>query len=290
MICERLGSTIRMTKETGETIAWADYDAWGKPRSPVDFDMNLAGVDNAVSFTSYTYDTVLDIYFAQARFYDQNDRRFISVDPIKDGVNWYAYCGNSPINMIDPDGLDAIFMTQSDGALGAGHSAIAIQDENDEWWFMSFEPVGNQQAFGKSTPIPIVGVVFTKLQSIEWNEGGNFMTKGNYDYRKDIGKEYFQIIDCIAKYDSQVYIEGDFTKSIAKATEYEKNPPGYFLTGRNCAWLGLEVLQTSTSGDTYKRIDNYLWNKVTFTDIHTARKIIVPNVAKNNIGELFGIK
>ena len=28
---DRLGSTIRMTKETGETIAWADYDAWGVP-------------------------------------------------------------------------------------------------------------------------------------------------------------------------------------------------------------------------------------------------------------------
>ena len=100
-----MGSTIRMTKENGDTIAWADYDAWGKPRSPVDFDMNLAGVDNAVSFTSYTYDTVLDLYFAQARFYDANTRRFISVDPIKDGINWYAYCGNSPVVFVDPSGL-----------------------------------------------------------------------------------------------------------------------------------------------------------------------------------------
>jgi len=94
-----------MTKENGQTIAWADYDAWGKPRSPVDFDMNRAGVDNAVGFTSYTYDVVLDLYFAQARFYDQNTRRFISVDPIKDGINWYAYCGNNPVVFVDPSGL-----------------------------------------------------------------------------------------------------------------------------------------------------------------------------------------
>ena len=94
-----------MTKETGETIAWADYDTWGVPLSPVDFDMNMAGVDNVIGFTSYTYDTVLDIYFAQARFYDQNDRRFTQQDPIKDGVNWFAYCGNSPTKNIDPSGL-----------------------------------------------------------------------------------------------------------------------------------------------------------------------------------------
>ena len=73
--------------------------------SPVDFDMNMAGVDNAVGFTSYTYDTVLDLYFAQARFYDQNDRRFTQVDPIKDGINWYAYCGNNPVVFVDPSGL-----------------------------------------------------------------------------------------------------------------------------------------------------------------------------------------
>ena len=87
--------------------------------SPVDFDMNMAGVDNAVGFTSYTYDTVLDIYFAQARFYDQNDRRFTQVDPIKDGVNWYAYCGNSPTVFVDPSGLFA-------------------WNEDDDYWFTDF--------------------------------------------------------------------------------------------------------------------------------------------------------
>jgi len=71
--------------------------------------MNMAGVDNAVSFTSYTYDKVLDLYFAQARFYDQNDRRFTQQDPIKDGVNWYAYCGNNPVVFVDPSGLAPTF-------------------------------------------------------------------------------------------------------------------------------------------------------------------------------------
>jgi hypothetical protein len=27
------------------------------------------------------------------------------VDPIKDGVNWYVYCGNNPLRYVDPDGL-----------------------------------------------------------------------------------------------------------------------------------------------------------------------------------------
>jgi hypothetical protein len=32
--------------------------------------------------------------------------RFTTVDPIKDGNNWYAYVGNNPVNFVDPLGLD----------------------------------------------------------------------------------------------------------------------------------------------------------------------------------------
>jgi len=31
--------------------------------------------------------------------------RFITEDPIRDGLNWYAYCGNNPANGVDPWGL-----------------------------------------------------------------------------------------------------------------------------------------------------------------------------------------
>ena len=31
--------------------------------------------------------------------------RFTQEDPAKDGLNWYAYCGNNPVNFVDPWGL-----------------------------------------------------------------------------------------------------------------------------------------------------------------------------------------
>ena len=108
----RLGSTIRITRENGTTIAWADYDEWGKPRSPIDFDMNMAGIDNAIGFTSYTYDVVLDKFFAQTRIYDASNRRFTQIDPIKDGLNWYTYVGNNPTRFIDPLGLEKVLLRE----------------------------------------------------------------------------------------------------------------------------------------------------------------------------------
>jgi hypothetical protein len=40
-----------------------------------------------------------------ARWYDADTARFVSEDPARDGVNWYSYVNNDPINRIDPLGL-----------------------------------------------------------------------------------------------------------------------------------------------------------------------------------------
>ena len=50
----------------------------------------------------------LDIYFAEARFYDANNRTWLAIDPIKDGGNWYQYCFSNPTTYYDPNGLTVI--------------------------------------------------------------------------------------------------------------------------------------------------------------------------------------
>ena len=44
------------------------------------------------------------VYF-NARWLDPEIGRFISEDPIRDGANWYVYCGNNPLRYVDPDGM-----------------------------------------------------------------------------------------------------------------------------------------------------------------------------------------
>ena len=67
------------------------YDEWGLPMMETRLDMNYSGLDNINNYTGYTYDEVLEVYYAQVRFYDPEARRFVQEDPVKDGGNWYSY-------------------------------------------------------------------------------------------------------------------------------------------------------------------------------------------------------
>lgn len=51
------------------------------------------------------------------RWYDPSIGRFLSRDPAKDGRNWFAYCSNDPISLVDGNGKDPI----SPWKLGVGN-------------------------------------------------------------------------------------------------------------------------------------------------------------------------
>nr|WP_286050289.1 DUF4474 domain-containing protein [Butyricicoccus sp. GAM44] len=103
-----LGSTLFAVDENGKVISHTIYDPWGNPLTETYTDTNFSGIDNSNNYTGYTWDEVLDLYFAQNRFYAPDDHRFTQEDPIKDGENWYGYCGNSALSRVDPYGWEHI--------------------------------------------------------------------------------------------------------------------------------------------------------------------------------------
>ena len=104
-----LGSTLFAVDENGKVISHTIYDPWGNPLTETYTDTNFSGIDNSNNYTGYTWDEVLDLYFAQNRFYDPADHRFTQEDPIKDGENWYGYCENNPVIVIDRQGFDTYY-------------------------------------------------------------------------------------------------------------------------------------------------------------------------------------
>ena len=78
-----------------------DYDAFGNEISPDSNDTTL------FRYCGEYYDSETESIYLRARYYNMNTGRFISEDPIKDGLNWYSYCGGNPVMFWDKLGLSS---------------------------------------------------------------------------------------------------------------------------------------------------------------------------------------
>ena len=95
------GSVIAITDTSGASIATNRYDEYGIPQS---------GNIGRFQYTGQTWVPELGLYYYKARFYSPTLGRFMQADPIgyKDGVNWYAYVDDDPVNRSDPSGLGKV--------------------------------------------------------------------------------------------------------------------------------------------------------------------------------------
>ena len=140
-----MGNTRYYTKENGNSFAELTYDAWGMPESPNKLLNNDHGNYVYATYTGHIFDTTLDIYFAEARFYDANTRTWLAMDPIKDGDNWYQYGISNPITYWDPNGLLVIALgydiSEAFGIRG-GIGAQLVIDDNLNVGLVTYTSVG----------------------------------------------------------------------------------------------------------------------------------------------------
>jgi RHS repeat-associated protein len=93
-----LGSTIALTNSLGISVDRIVYDPFGN---------NGGSTLTRYNYTGREIDSNIGLIYYRNRWYDLNQGRFLSEDPIEfnGGANFYDYVHNSPINYIDPLGL-----------------------------------------------------------------------------------------------------------------------------------------------------------------------------------------
>jgi RHS repeat-associated protein len=83
-------------------------------------------------------------YDQLARTYDPAIGRFLSIDPLCEKYYWispYAYCLNNPVNAIDPDGKEIIFIIRN----GSGKITNQLTYRNGNFWYSNGDRYNSSQ-------------------------------------------------------------------------------------------------------------------------------------------------
>jgi RHS repeat-associated protein len=98
-ITDQLGSVTCITDKDAKTLWASEYLPFG----------NVAGAIGSVPFNGFytgkDVDSETGLTYHWNRWRSEDGSTFISEDPARDGLNWYGYCGNNPMNSLDPTGL-----------------------------------------------------------------------------------------------------------------------------------------------------------------------------------------
>jgi RHS repeat-associated protein len=96
--------------------------------------MGKRQLDLVQDYTGHAYDMVLGVYYAKARMYDADNRRFMAVDPVCGNISnpqtivQYTYCLNNSLIYWDPLGL---FDSKTRLKRGAGATNLKSNDSQD---------------------------------------------------------------------------------------------------------------------------------------------------------------
>ena len=101
---------LAILNASGAVVVGYSYDPWGNILSVTGSMASTLGVDNPFRYRSYYCDTESGLYYLNSRYYDAKVCRFVNADTYfstGQGLsenNMFVYCGNNPVNRLDPEG------------------------------------------------------------------------------------------------------------------------------------------------------------------------------------------
>ncbi len=109
-----MGSAAYYTQQdTGYIKNKHEYSTWGNNTKAPTYNYDPEYRSTEPYYTGHPYDGSLNLYYAEARFYDPETGSWLSKDPagIAGGMNLYQYCNSNPASYVDVTGEDAVAVT-----------------------------------------------------------------------------------------------------------------------------------------------------------------------------------
>ena len=110
-ILNQQGDVIRIVDTSGKTVSEYTYNGWGEILNVSNAKGSEIGTINPIRYRGYYYDSELNMYYLQSRYYDPVMKRMICADDENvtddstlNNNNLFAYCDNNPVNRADVEG------------------------------------------------------------------------------------------------------------------------------------------------------------------------------------------
>ena len=117
----------------GDPVRTYLYEAYGKVYSGYN-----ASYNSPILYAGQYYDYESGMYYLRARYYSPDLKRFTQEDPIRDGMNWYAYCAGNPVKYVDPTGMVVEILCHSGTGLSNAYGHIDISVNGTVYSFASY--------------------------------------------------------------------------------------------------------------------------------------------------------
>lgn len=115
------GDVTALMDASGNVTKEYAYDAFG-------VEENIDSADtNPFRYCGEYYDKESGNIYLRARYYSPVQGRFTTEDPIRDGLNWYAYCGGNPVMFMDYWGLEQIVVSGGNYGKSEGYEYNFIE-------------------------------------------------------------------------------------------------------------------------------------------------------------------
>jgi len=135
---DALGSVVALSDSSGDTVQTYEYSVYGQVA------VEDANHPNPYMFAGRRYDIEIGLYYNRARYYNPYIGRLLQTDPVgyADGINWYLYCKNNPVNFVDPSGKwwgEDHWQLTYDAMKACGYNTMeagltAYADQNVDYW------------------------------------------------------------------------------------------------------------------------------------------------------------
>ena len=211
-------TVLALANSSGSIVESYNYDAYGNVtiKNSGGNVISTSAYGNRFLFQGREYDYTTQLYNFRARWYDPETGRWLSNDPIgiSGGLNLYAFCGNDPVNYMDPMGLD-IWVLE---VLSSKYSHVVVVGDN------GYNEILGVPAYWVSQLNPAWKLFFRIAGPGEVTVGDFYLDPRNTE---EIGKgykilEHIQTSPCV---DMQTYEEAQ-----RMVTEWD----WYLCLGHNC--------------------------------------------------------